>query len=74
MEVPWLEVKSELQLQAYTTAMSTQDPSHICDLHCSLQQGWILIPRSKDMDWTCILTETTGTPGIYLFNGSQATV
>ena len=40
MEVPRLEVKLELQLPASATA--TPDPSHICDLHHSLQQHWIL--------------------------------
>ena len=29
MEVPRLEVESELQLLAYTTAMATRDPSHL---------------------------------------------
>ena len=29
MEVPWLGVKSELQLPAYTTAMVMPDPSHM---------------------------------------------
>ena len=37
MEVPRLGVESELHLPAYTTATATQDPSCICDLHCSLQ-------------------------------------
>ena len=32
MEVPMLGVESELQLLAYTTAIATQDPSHVCDL------------------------------------------
>ena len=36
MEIPRLEVKSELQLPAYTTATATWDPSCICDLHHSL--------------------------------------
>ena len=31
MEVPRLEVKSELQLLAYTTATATPDLSHVCD-------------------------------------------
>ena len=35
MEVPRLGVKSELQLQAYTTATATWNPSHIYDLHHS---------------------------------------
>ena len=33
MEIPRLGVKSELQLQAYTTATAMLDLSHICDLH-----------------------------------------
>ena len=36
MEVPRLGVESELQLPAYTTATATLDPSHICDLHHTL--------------------------------------
>ena len=36
MEVPRLGFKSELQLPAYTIAIS--DPIHICNLHHSLQQ------------------------------------
>ena len=36
MEIPGLGVESELQLQAYTTAMATLDPSCVCDQHCSL--------------------------------------
>ena len=36
MEGPRLGVELELQLQAYTTAMATPDPSHICDLHHSV--------------------------------------
>ena len=48
-----------------------QDPSHICDLHHSSLQGWILNPLSKAGNRTCILTNTvrfltcwatTGTP------------
>ena len=30
------------QLLAYTTATATQDTSHICDVHHSSQQHWIL--------------------------------
>ena len=30
LEIPRLGVKSELQLPAYTTAIATQDPSHVC--------------------------------------------
>ena len=49
MEVPRLEVKSELQLLAYTTATATataaQDPSHVCDLHYSSRQRLTLWMR-----------------------------
>ena len=44
VEVPRLGVKLELQLQAYTTATATPDPSCIYDLRRSLQQRWILNP------------------------------
>ena len=42
IEVPRLGVKLELQLLGYATATATWDPSHICDLCCSLQQRRIL--------------------------------
>ena len=51
-------MESELQLLAYTTATATQYPNLICDLHCSLQQHWILNPVSEARDWTCILMDT----------------
>ena len=35
MEVPWLRVQLELQLQAFLTATATPDLSHIFDLSCS---------------------------------------
>ena len=38
IEVPRLGVELEVQLQAYTTATAIPDPSHICNLHRSLQQ------------------------------------
>ena len=55
MEIPRLGVESELQLPAYTTATATLDPSHICDLHRSSQQRWILNPLSEARDQTRIL-------------------
>ena len=58
MEVPGLGVDSELHLPAYATT-ATLDPSHICDLHFSLLQCWILTPLSEARDQTCILSETT---------------
>ena len=42
METSRLGVELELQLLVYTTAMATQDPSHICNLHHSSRQHWIL--------------------------------
>ena len=42
MEVLVLGVKSELQPPAYATATAMQDLSHICDLHHSSWQCWIL--------------------------------
>uniref|UniRef100_A0A4X1WCH5 Uncharacterized protein n=1 Tax=Sus scrofa TaxID=9823 RepID=A0A4X1WCH5_PIG len=58
MEIPRLGIESELQLPAYTTATATQDPSHICDLHHSSQQCWILNPLSEARDQTCDLMDT----------------
>ena len=52
MEVPWLRVKSELQLPAYTTVTVT------CDLSCILPQLQILNSLSEARDQTRILTET----------------
>ena len=79
MEVPELRVKSELQLQACTTAIAMPDLSQICDLHHSSQKRWILNPLSKARDWTCILMGTSqihfcwATPGtpVVLFLCSQ---
>ena len=59
MEVPRLGVESELQLPAYTTATARRDPSHICELHHSSWQCWILDPMSKARNRTCILTDTS---------------
>ena len=76
MEVPRLEVESELQLLAYTTATATSDPSHICDLHCSSRQHWIshpLIgardqtPALMDTSWGCYCWATMGTPSLRYF-------
>ena len=76
VEVPRLGVKSELQLLAYTTATATWDQSHVCDLHCSSQQHWILNPMSKARDPTHVLMDTSqvlyhwatmGTPSFPIF-------
>ena len=55
MEVPRLGVKSELQMLAYTIVTTTQDLSHICDLHHSSQQCWIPNPLTEARDRTRIL-------------------
>ena len=47
MEVPRLGIQSELQLPAYTTAIAVPDLSHICKLHCSSWQQWILNPLAR---------------------------
>ena len=50
MKVPRLGVESELQLLAYTTATATWDPSHVCNLHHSSWQHWILNPQREARD------------------------
>ena len=59
MEVPRLGVKLELQLLAYTTDKAMLDPSHICDLHHSSGQHWILNSLNKDRDRTQVLMDTS---------------
>ena len=59
MEVPRRGVESELQLSACVTARAMQDASHICDLHHSLQQHWILNPLREARDRTHILMDTS---------------
>ena len=50
MEVPRVWVELELHLLAYTSATAMWDLNHICDLHCSSRQCWILNPLSKTRD------------------------
>lgn len=57
MEVPRLEVQSDLQLLASTTA--TWDPSLVYDLHHSSRQCQILNTLSEARDGTRILTVTS---------------
>ena len=52
MEVPKLGDESGLQLPAYTTAIATQDPGHVCDLHHSSRHRWILNPLSESRNQT----------------------
>ena len=74
MEVPRLEVKSELQLPAYVTAIATLDPSCVCEPHHSSRQRQTLNPLSEARGQTHILMETswvhlcratTGTPNAF---------
>ena len=52
MQVPRLGVELELQSPAYARATATRDPSHVCSLHHSSRQCWILNPLSKVRDQT----------------------
>ena len=67
MEVPGLEVKWELQL----LATATQDPSHICDLYCSLQQCRIFNPPNEARDQTHILLDTSWILNLLSHNGNS---
>ena len=49
-EVPMLGIESELQLQAYTTAIAMRDLSGICNLCHSLWQWQIFNPLIKARD------------------------
>ena len=59
MEVPKLQVESELQPLAYTTATATRDLSCIIDLHHSPGQCWVLNPLSEARDRTHILMDAS---------------
>ena len=59
MEVPRLGVELELELPVYTTATAMQDPSCVCNLHCSSRQRWIPDAMSKARDRTCILVDAS---------------
>ena len=48
MGVLRLGIGSELQLPAYATITAMQYPSHVCDLHHSSWQRWILNLLSKE--------------------------
>ena len=57
MDVPGLRVESDLQLPVYTIAMPGL--CHVCNLHHSLWQLWILGPLSKARDQMHILMDTS---------------
>ena len=76
LEVPRLEVESELQLLAYATTRAMWDPCCICDLHHSLQQHQILNLLSEaryqthilmDTNWICFHQPMTGTPYFFIY-------
>ena len=74
MEITRLGVELGLQLQACTTATAILNLSHVCNLHHSARQRWILNPLSGARDWTGILMDTSQvryswatTPGNSLF-------
>ena len=56
---------------AYTTAATTLDPSHICNLCHSLQQHWILNPLSEAWDQICILMKTSRVLNPLSHNGNS---
>ena len=58
-EVPRLGVESKLQLLAYTTATTTQDPSFICGPPHNLWQCQIFSPLCKAKDQTLIFVDTS---------------
>ena len=59
VEGPRLAVESGLQLPAYATATAMLGLSHICNLHRSSWQHWILNPLSEASDRTHILMDTS---------------
>ena len=59
MEVPRLEVQSELELPAHARATAMQDPSHLCDLHHSSRQCRILNPLIEARDRTHVLMDAS---------------
>ena len=58
MEVPRLEVESELQLPTYHTATATPYQGRIYHPHHSLWQCQILNPLSEAKDGTPVLMDT----------------
>ena len=59
LEVPRLRVELELLLPSYAIAIATPDLSHVCDLHHSSWQCWILKPLIETRDRTHVLMGTS---------------
>ena len=70
MDVPRLGVQFELWLPAYATAIAMPDPSHVCDLHHSSWQCWILNPLSKARNHTHNLMVPSRIPLCYAMRGT----
>ena len=66
-----LEVESELQLPAYTTATATWELNCICHLHHSSQQSRILNALSKARDQTRVLMDTSQVRYCWATNGNS---
>ena len=62
MEVPRLGVKSELHLLANSTPKGISDLSHVCNLHHSSWQCWVLNPLNETRNRTLILMDTSPEP------------
>ena len=61
LEVPGLGVESKLQLPAYTTATSMQDPSLIFDLHTTVHgNARSLTHWARPGIKPCVLMDTVG--------------
>ena len=59
VEFPRLGIESELQGPTCTTATAMPDLSHICDLHYSSWQCWILNSLKEARDRTHVLMDTS---------------
>ena len=70
MEVPRLEVESELQLVAYATVTAMPDLSHVSDIHHSSGQCQILNPLSEARDQTQLLMDTSQVRNPLSHNGN----
>ena len=60
------------QASGPTGATATPDPSCICNLHHSSQQGWILNPLSQARDQTHFLRDTCRVPNPLSGNGNSS--